>query len=129
MGDWKIDTSSLEGVLWFSLKGTFNREEMLEFVEAHHHAVDSFAGRTYQVWADLRELNPLGPEAADAMEKAKRYSAAQRNFAGSAVHVSSATISLQHQRTSVSSGVMKTELISNDEDALWEHLRSLRRSP
>lgn len=128
MGDWTIDNESIEGLLRFSLRGTFSREEILQFVEAHNRAIDAFMGEPYRVWADLSELYPLGPEATDAMERAKRYSARQPNFKGSAVLVSSATISLQHQRTSVSSGVMNTELISDNEDALWAHLRSVQRS-
>lgn len=128
MGDWEIDTKSINGLLKFSLRGAFSREEMLEFVEAHNRAIDRYLGSPYQVWADLRELYPLGPEAAEAMELAKRYSASQPNFAGSAVHVASATIALQHQRTSISSGVMPTELISHDSSALMEHLRRLQKA-
>jgi hypothetical protein len=33
----------------------------------------------------------------------------------------------QHRRTSTSSGVVETELISSDERALWEHLGKVFR--
>lgn len=61
------------------------------------------------------------------MEQAKRYSNARPNFRGSSVLVSQRTIALQHRLTSVRSGVMNTELISDDVAELREHLRSVSR--
>ena len=61
------------------------------------------------------------------MEAAKRHSASQRGFLGSAVHVTSAMVAMQHKRTSVGGGVMQTELISDDEEALRAHIATVRR--
>jgi hypothetical protein len=62
------------------------------------------------------------------MEGAKAYSASLPNFQGSAVLVTSQVIAMQHRRTSTDSGVMDTELISDDEEACREHLRRVQRN-
>jgi hypothetical protein len=61
------------------------------------------------------------------MEEAKKYSASRPNFRGSAVLVASATIAMQHRRTSIGGGVMDTELISDDEAELRAHLARVHR--
>ena len=39
--------------------------------------------------------------------------------------VASQTVGMQHRRTSVSGGVIDTELIGSDEAELWDHLAAL----
>jgi hypothetical protein len=97
------------------------------FVIEHNAAVDGFNGADYRVLCDLRGLSPLSPEASAVFERAKAYSAARRNFRGSAVLIASALVALQHERTSTASGVMSTELITDDEDAAQRHLAAIKR--
>lgn len=100
---------------------------MKEFVTAHNAAIDAFAGADYKVLCDIREMQPLAPDVAELFGQAKVYSEAQPNFRGSAVWTSSAVVSLQHARTSKSSGVASTELITSDEKALRAHLAKVWR--
>ena len=109
--------------LWGSVK----HAEMESFVVEHNAAVDGFNGADYRVLCDLRGLSPLSPEASAAFERAKAYSAARRNFRGSAVLVDSALVALQHERTSTTSGVMSTELITDNEAAAEQHLAVIKR--
>ena len=102
-------------------------EEMQAFAAAHNAAVDAFQGGDYRIFCDIRKLSPLSPEAAVALEQAKGYSAKQTGFRGSAVLVVGKLVAMQHQRTSVASGVMNTELISEDEAACWAHLAQVKR--
>lgn len=127
MGLWTVDEKSEPGVLRLKVSGTLTLDEARAFVKAHNRAIDGYAGRDYKVWCDLAELSPLSGECAALFEEAKRYSSKQPSFRGSAVLVSSATVAMQHRRTSVSGGVMSTELISHDPVALREHLRSVNR--
>jgi hypothetical protein len=122
-----VDVKSEPGVVHCKLAGKLTEDEARAFVDAHNRAIDDFGKRTYKVWVDLTELAPLSPEAAAEVELAKRYSSHRPNFLGSAVLVSSATVAMQHRRTSVSGGVMATELISDDADALRAHLRAVER--
>jgi hypothetical protein len=69
----------------------------------------------------------LSPEASTALEGSKRHSNAKPNFRGSAVLVDSKVIALQHERTSVATGVMPTELITDDEVAAFAHLSVVER--
>lgn len=101
--------------------------EMTAFVDAHNRAIDSYAGSNYKVWCDIAKLQTLDPDCAKLFEKAKQYSSAHPNFRGSAVLVASAVIAMQHRRTSLGSGVMNTELISDDVAALEHHLRTVYR--
>jgi hypothetical protein len=127
MGTWSVDVDSEPGVVRCKLAGKLGTEEARAFVEAHNRAIDAFGRRPYRVWVDLKDLSPLSPEAAEVVELSKRYSSHKPNFLGSAVLVSSATVAMQHRRTSVSGGVMGTELISDDEAALRAHLRAVER--
>jgi hypothetical protein len=127
MGSWKVDTTSEAGILRLTLAGQLSEEEMTAFVEAHNAAIDAYAGKDYRVWCDIVDMRPLAPGVALIFEQGKRYSAAQRNFRGSAVKVASATVALQHRRTSIDGGVMSTELISEDEHELRAHLRRVFR--
>jgi hypothetical protein len=122
---WKVDPDRTRGLLRLRLEGHLTFEDMQAFVAAHDEAIDGFHGRDYRVFCDIRGLRPLSPTATELFEKAKRYSAAHKSFKGSAVIVDSNVVALQHQRTSVASGVMATELISNDEKACAEHLEHL----
>jgi len=124
---WLVDTKTMPGVLRFVFRGQLSLQEVEQFVVAHNRAVDETRGRDYKVWVDLREMLPLSPEATQALEKAKRYSAAQPNFRGSAVLVSGATVALQHRRTSDSGGVGDTEFISTDEDDCRRYLSTVYR--
>ncbi|MBX7195824.1 MAG: hypothetical protein K1X94_27465 [Sandaracinaceae bacterium] len=124
---YSVDVARKPGVLCLTLTGRLELEEMREFVSAHNAAVDGFRGRDYRVFCDLRALAPLSPEATAEFERAKAYSAARPNFRGSAVLVTSSIVSLQHQRTSVTSGVMNTELITDDEARCWDHLGKVQR--
>ena len=126
MGSYRIDTESEPGVLHFMLEGLIDGDEMRAFLVAHNAAVDSFAAREYVVFGDIRELRPLSPESADFMEQAKLYSASKRTFRGSAILVKNAVVALQHRRTSISGGVMRTEIISHSADECRQHLESLR---
>ncbi len=125
MGSWTVDPGGRPGVLWQEIKGSLTVDEASSLVEGHRAGVDWFSGGKYAVFCDLREMKVLSGEAAAAFEQAKVYSAAQPNFGGSSVLVASTVVALQHQRTSTSGGVMKTEMIGTDEDALWEHLTEL----
>jgi hypothetical protein len=123
---YKIDTT-IPGLLSVRLSGTIRRVEMEAFVVEHDAAVDGFNGADYRVLCDLRGLAPLSPEASAVFERAKAYSAAHRNFRGSAVLIDSALVALQHERTSTTSGVMATELITDDEAAAQRHLAAIKR--
>lgn len=129
MGHWSVDIVSEPGVLRLRMAGRMTPAELAAFVEAHNRAIDSVAGRDYRVWCDLSALEPLDAESAMIFEQAKRYSQSRPNFRGSSVLVSSNAVGLQHRVTSIRSGVMSTEMISSDEDALREHLRTVYRAP
>lgn len=130
MGKWAVDAKSEPGILRMKLEGMLAVDEARAFLEAHNRAIDGYQGRDYRVWCDISEMAALAPDSAAIVEAAKRYSSAQPNFRGSAVLVAGATVAMQHRRTSVSGGVMDTELISDDVAALREHLRTVdRRSP
>ena len=108
MGTFSFDTTREPGVIYMTLTGSFGPAEMHAFVDQHNRAVDSMGGRPYRVFVDLREMRPISQDCAEIMEEAKRYSASQPNFCGSAVLVLSPTVAMQHRRTSVSGGVMGT---------------------
>lgn len=127
MGAWEVDNKQQEGVLFLRLSGQITTAEMHAFVKAHNRAIDGFAGRDYRVFCDIRELKPMNPECAEMMATAKVYSSQHVNFRGSAVLVSGAIAAMQHQRTSVSAGVMSTELISESEEACRAHLLKINR--
>jgi hypothetical protein len=130
MGMWRVDVDGEPGILHLKLSGALTLTEMKAFVEAHNRAIDGYQGQDYRVWVDISDLSPLRPEVADVFEEAKRHSNEQPNFRGSAVLASGATVAMQHRRTSLSGGVMATELISGDPAALRAHLRTIhRRSP
>jgi hypothetical protein len=125
MQPWKVEADRARGVLSLRLDGVMSVEDMEAFVRAHDRAIDEFHGHSYRVFCDIRGLKPLSPQSTELFEKAKRYSASHKNFKGSAVLVDSTLVAMQHQRTSVASGVMSTELISSDEKACHEHLEKL----
>jgi hypothetical protein len=125
---WTVDNVSEPGILRLALRGRISLEEMRAFVAAHNRAIDQFDGTDYKVFCDIRELVPLAPDCAALLEQAKKYSDSHRNFRGSAVWVASAVVSMQHARTSRTSGVASTELMSSDEAALREHLSKVWRN-
>jgi hypothetical protein len=125
---WKVDGRSRPGVLQLQVSGRISVEEMREFVKAHDHAIDAFDGKDYRVFCDIRSLAPLSPECAELFLKAKAYSNAHTNFQGSSVWVDNALAALQHRRTSQEGGVLSTELISENETQLWDHLRTVTRN-
>jgi hypothetical protein len=110
------------------LTGALQTEDVRQFVVAHNAAVDAMRGGDYKVWLDLRGMEPLSPEATEVMEQAKSYSSKHPNFRGSAVLVNRAMILLQHRRTSVSSGLIDSELLSDDEAVCKRHLASVHRT-
>jgi hypothetical protein len=122
-----VDPTSEPGILRLELSGALTTSEMAAFVEQHNRAIDAFGRHDYRVFCDIRQLAPLSPACAALFEKAKAHSAGKKNFRGSAVLVSSALASIQHRRTSVASGVMDTELITDDEAACRKHLAAVRR--
>lgn len=110
------------------MSGNLTAAEMAEFERAHNAGVESFGKRDYKVLVDLRGVAaPFGPDATVVMENTKRYSSAHGNFRGSAVLVATKFIGLQHQRTSMSGGVMETELITDDETQAMRHLQTVDR--
>ena len=125
---WAVDDRTIEGVLQLRLEGLVSVEDMLAFVRAHDSAIDAYAGKDYRVFCDIRGLRPLSPECTTLFEAAKAYSARHRNFRGSAVLVDSSLLALQHKRTSVASGVISTEIITDDEKRCWDHLARVHRS-
>lgn len=129
MGSWQVNSKEKPGILMLRLEGQLSVEQMEAFLRAHNAAVDAYRGATYRVFCDIRELIPLSPPAAALMERAKAHSASQSTFMGSAVLTSGSLIAMQHRRTSVTGGVMDTELISEDETACWQHLREVTRKP
>jgi hypothetical protein len=126
--EFQVDTTTVRGVIRCVLTGALQTEDVREFVVAHNAAVDAMRGADYKVWVDLRGMDPLSPEATEVMEQAKIYSSKHPNFRGSAVLVNRATILLQHRRTSVSSGVIDSELLSDDEAECKRHLASVYRT-
>ena len=128
MARWKVDTKLKPGILRLELEGRITSDDMAAFVAAHNAAIDGFAGKVYKVFCDIRDLQPLHPECADLFEKAKAYSSSHRNFRGSAVWTRGVVTALQHRRTSTTGGVLDTELIGEDEPALWEHLEKVYRT-
>ena len=128
MGSFQVDTTSEPGIVILRLIGALTLEEMRAFVRTHNEAIDALNGSPYRVFCDLREMSPLSPDAAKEMESAKMHSASLPNFQGSAVLVSSPMIAMQHRRTSTDSGVIDTELISDDPEACREHLRRVQRT-
>jgi hypothetical protein len=129
VGSFVIDVSSEPGVVRATLTGRFEHAEMLALEREAIRVLDGLANAPYRVWVDLRNLQPLSPECAAIMERIKRDSARRPNFRGSAVLVANALVSMQHRRTSVSSGVMPTEAISNNEEELRAHLARLVSDP
>jgi hypothetical protein len=129
MGLFSFDTKARPGVLRMTLRGRFTADEMRRFVEEHNDNVASFKGGDYRVFCDMRELAPLSPECTALLEEAKAFSASQPNFRGSAVLVESELIAMQVRRTSASSGVLPTEIISHEESACWRFLESVARLP
>lgn len=127
MGNWDVDVTADPGVLRLTLVGHLSTQEIAAFVEAHNRAIDSFGTRDYKVWVDMVGMEPLYPEAALIMEQAKRHSHSRPNFRGSSVLASKGAVALQHRHTSIRTGVMNTELISDDVVALTEHLRTVYR--
>jgi hypothetical protein len=123
----RVDGRTTKGILHLVLEGRVTDDEMASFYEAHNAAIDAFDGADYRVLCDIRALLPMSPTGAQWMERAKAYSASRSNFRGSAVLTSSAVVALQHERTSVSGGVRRTELITNSEEAAWAHLRQVMR--
>jgi hypothetical protein len=128
MAELAVDGTTRQGVLMLRLVGAPSPEEMQQFVRLHNQAVDAFRDKHYRVFCDIRELLPLSPEAADLFEQAKAYSASRPNFQGSSVLTSSSVVAMQHRRTSMNSGVLSTELLSDDEAACWAHLARIQRS-
>ena len=124
---WEVDSASEPGLLRLTVRGRLAVEAMKQFVVAHNAAIDAFEGADYKVLCDIRAMQPLAPDVAELFGAAKTYSDAQPNFRGSAVWTSSAVVSLQHARTSRTSGVAPTELISSDEQALRAHLAKVWR--
>ena len=125
MNTWTVDTKSHPGVVTVTVVGSPDAADMTALVAAHNRAIDALAGGSYRVFCDLRAMKVLSPEAATTFELAKVYSSSQPNFRGSAVLVASQVVGMQHRRTSVTGGVMETELIGTDEAALWQHLAAL----
>lgn len=127
MGTFTIDGTSRPGMLQLKLEGRMTLDEMIEFVAAHNAAIDAFRGRDYRVLCDISSMLPLDAAVAEVLERAKRYSSEQPGFRGSGVLVASATVAMQHRRTSADAGVIATELISSDRDAIEKHLSSVHR--
>ena len=129
-GQWWVDATSEPGILRLKLSGALSTAQVEALVEAHNRAIDGFGTMDYKVWVDMSEMEPLSPEASLILEKGKRYSNSRPNFRGSSVLVSKGPVALQHRHTSIRSGVMSTEVISDDVEVLKEHLRTVyRRSP
>lgn len=126
-GHWLVDVTSEPGILRLKLAGSLSPAQVEAFVEAHNRAIDEFGTRDYKVWVDLTEMEQLSPEASAILEKSKRYSNSRPNFRGSSVLVSKGAVALQHRHTSIRSGVMSTEVISDDVEVLKEHLRMVYR--
>jgi hypothetical protein len=127
MGSFHVDTTSEPGIVILRLVGALSVEQMRSFARAHNEAIDALNGAPYRVFCDLREMSPLSPDAAKEMESAKAHSASLPNFQGSAVLVSSQMVAMQHRRTSTDSGVIDTELISDDLEACRAYLRRVQR--
>ena len=128
MGTFSVRTDRKPGILWFEVEGFMTVEGATAYVAAHKAAVDGFGDRDYKVFGDIRKMSTLSPECTALFEAAKKYSNARPNFRGSAIWVSSSVlVAEQHRRTSTSSGVTGTELISADERALWAHLDKVYR--
>lgn len=122
-----VDDTTEPGILRLELSGALTEAEMASFVEEHNRAIDAYGRHDYRVFCDIRQLAPLSPACTALFEKAKAHSAGKKNFQGSAVLAASALVTIQHRRTSVATGVMSTELITDDEAACRKHLASVRR--
>jgi hypothetical protein len=117
----------MPGILRFVLQGRLTVDDVKAFVVAHNRAIDELRGRDYKVWVDIRQTNPLSPEGTEVMEEAKRYTAAQPNFRGTAVLVAGALVALQHRRTSAAGGVADSELISGNEEECLRFIQQVWR--
>ena len=101
---------------------------MRAFVVAHNAAIDGFDGTDYKVLCDIRAMQPLSQESADLFARAKSYSDAKRNFRGSAVWTRQRRrLPTERARTSKSTGVAPTELMSSDEKVVRAHLARVWR--
>ena len=128
VGKFSVRTDRKPGILWFEVEGFMTVEDAAAYVAAHKAAVDSFGGGDYKVFGDIRKMSTLTSECAALFEQAKKYSSSHPNFRGSAIWISeSVLVAEQHRRTSTTSGVMGSELISSDEKALWAHLDKVYR--
>ncbi|MET0286898.1 MAG: hypothetical protein ABW352_20620 [Polyangiales bacterium] len=127
MSSFRVDATSKPGILVLVLSGSPGADEMERFVAEHNRAIESYRGAAYRVFCDLRDMQPLSPDAAAHFQRAKEFSKAQPNFRGSAVLVASSTVAMQHRRTSLEGGVLETELICDSEPACWSHLRRVHR--
>lgn len=125
MGVWNVDADRKPGIIWMELGATMTPAELRDFGAAAVKAIAACQGADFRIFCDIRELKPLSPECAAIFVQAKAYSSALSNFRGSAVWVANAAVALQHRMSSLKGGVMKTELISEDEQALWAHLDKL----
>lgn len=108
------------------LSGALAADDMLRYSAEIADAIQTLKGVPYCIFCDSRLQLPLSPEAAAVLSSAKEFSAAQPNFIGSAVLVSTSMVAMQHRRTSTEGHVMGTELISDDPAACWKHLRRLQ---
>jgi len=128
VGTFNVRTDRKPGILWFEIEGFMTVAEATAYVAAHKAAVDSFGDRDYKVFGDIRKMSTLSAECSALFEQAKKYSSSHPNFRGSAIWIArSVLVEEQHRRTSSSSGVAGTELISSDEKALWDHLDKVYR--
>src|SRR5215467_12213003 len=128
VGTFSVRTDRKPGILWFEIEGFMTVADATAYVAAHKAAVDSFGDRDYKVFGDIRKMSTLSAESAALFEQAKKYSSSHPNFRGSAIWVAeSVLVAEQHRRTSATSGVMGSELISSDEKALWDHLAKVYR--
>jgi hypothetical protein len=127
MGTWTIDETTTPGIVRVKIDGVISLQEVRELSMSFMAAVDRLQGTPFRVFADLRTLVPLSPEVTHEFEIVKSRTAARSNFQGSAVLTASSVVAMQHRRTSQSSGVLDTELISDDEAACWQHLQTISR--
>ena len=127
MGIWKVDGASEPGLLQVLLSGRFTATEMSEFARANAAAVEAFGTAPYRVFNDASGLAPLSPDCAAILEEVKQLSSRRANFQGSAVLISAGVVALQHRRTSRDSGVLDTELITDDRAKALEFLRTVKR--
>lgn len=121
---WRIEYDPGERRLKLSMRETVFGRDMRDLARAHARALEATAGEPFKIFLDLRGLHPLDAEAAKVLGDMKRVAARVPGYEGRVVLVDSPTIAMQQRNSTVEDGGDATELITLEESAAQEFLRS-----